>query len=284
MTVTVKALVAQHGVQAGTSITIPAKRVGSHRRAIPSAFPQWAALTWRTVRSMVRTGGIYVSMLSPVVFGLGFYLPLKYVMQFQGIDYAQFVMPIIVLQAMAFTAISAAQLSSMEGTTGFSTRMQTMPVASAVPLLSRISAGVVRSLVSLTAAIAFGYAIGFRFFGGWQQILLFSAIAMAFSITLSLGADAIGSLSKSPEATAQALTLPQLILGMLSCGFAPESGFPEWIRPFVRNQPVSQYSFALRDLAEGNVTWSVLFPSAAWTVGLLIAFLPLALWASLRRE
>lgn len=284
MTTSAKSSVTGYDIHKNPAPALPTRTTGTHRRPEPTAFRQWAALTGRIVRAMLRTGGIYVALLSPVVFGLGFYLPLKYVMQIRGIDYAQFVMPIIVLQAMAFTAISAAQLSSTEGKSGFSARMQTMPVAGAVPLLSRISAGVVRSTIALAAAITFGYAIGFRFLGGWQHILLFVGFAMAFSITLSLGADAIGSMSKSPEATAQALTLPQLILGMLSCGFVPESGFPEWIRPFVRNQPVSQYSFALRDLAEGHVAWEVLLPATAWTVGLLIAALPLALWACLRRE
>ena len=69
-----------------------------------------------------------VAVIAPFVFGLGFYLPLKFVMQLQGIDYAQFLMPIIVLQSMAFTAISAAQLAASEASTGLMARMQTMPV------------------------------------------------------------------------------------------------------------------------------------------------------------
>lgn len=237
----------------------------------------------RTVRTMARYGELVVAAITPVVFGLGFYLPLKFVMSLQGIDYAQYLMPIIVLQAMAFTAISAAQLSSGEAMTGLTSRLQTMPVFSAVPLLSRMSSAMLRSVVSLAGALLFGYAIGFRFSAGFAQAMLFCATALAISLVLALGADAIGTLSKSPEATAQALTLPQLILGMLSCGFVPEEGFPEWIRPFVRNQPISQFSFAMQDMAEGGVTWQVLFPTVAWCTGLALVFAPLAVWASTRR-
>ncbi|ETT23561.1 putative ABC transporter membrane protein [Rhodococcus aetherivorans] len=284
MTVTAKSLVAQNRVQQGGTISVPAKRVGAHRRANPSGLQQWLALTGRTVWTMIRYGEILVAILAPLIFTVGFYLPLKFVMQLRGVDYAQFLMPIIVMQAMAFTAISASQLSAMENANGFSTRLKTMPVVDAVPLLARMSSGVVRSAVSLTAALLFGHVIGFRFSAGFWQAALFCSFAMLISITLSLGADAIGSLSKSPEATAQALTLPQLILGMLSCGFVPEDGFPEWIRPFVRNQPISQFSFAMRDMAEGGVTASVLFPAAAWCLGLLAVFGPLAFWASMRRQ
>lgn len=270
---------AQHaGVAAAT------KRVGSHRRPDPNGLQQWAALTGRSLKTMAKHGELAVAIIAPLIFTVGFYLPLRFVMKLQGIDYAQFLMPIIVLQAMAFTAISAAQVASVETLLGLTTRLKTMPVAGPVPLLSRMTRALVRSMVTLAAALTYGYVIGFRFSAGWAQAALFCALALSISIALSLGADAIGTLSKSPEATAQALTLPQLILGMLSCGFVPETGFPEWIRPFVRNQPISQFSFAMRDMAEGGITASTLFPAAAWCVGLMVVFAPLAVWASMRRK
>ncbi|PTR31414.1 ABC-2 type transport system permease protein [Rhodococcus sp. OK519] len=267
-----------------SSLTVSARRIGSHRRPDPNGFQQWLALTGRTLKTMAKTGELAVALVAPLIFTIGFYLPLKFVMKLQGIDYAQFLMPIIVLQAMAFTAISASQLASVEALHGLTTRLKTMPVAGPVPLLSRMTSGLVRSALSLTAALGYGYAIGFRFSAGVAQAALFCLFALAISLALSLGADAIGTLSKSPEATAQALTLPQLILGMLSCGFVPETGFPEWIRPFVRNQPISQFSYAMRDMAEGGVHTSTLFPAVAWCVGLIVVFAPLAVWASLRRK
>jgi len=257
---------------------------GAHRRITPSSVDQWWVLTTRSLRTMARYGELFLAVLAPFVFGLGFYLPLEFVMQLQGIDYAQFLMPIIVLQSMAFTAISAAQLASQEATTGLTSRLQTMPVASAAPLASRMTASMLRSVISLVAAIGFGYLIGFRFSAGFEQAMLFCATALVISLLLCLGADAIGSLSRSPEATAQALTLPQLILGMLSCGFVPEEGFPEWIRPFVRNQPISQFSFAMRDMAQDGVTWEVFRPSLFWMIGLAVICIPGAVWAATRRE
>lgn len=256
---------------------------GTHKPK-PSAYTQWSALTARTLWTMTRSGELLIAVIAPLIFTLGFYLPLKFVMGLQGINYAQFLMPIIVLQAMAFTAISAAQRASTETLTGFNSRLQTMPVARGIPLLSRISSGVVRSVVSLISALGYGYVIGFRFTAGFGQAVLFCGTALLISTTLSVGADAIGTLSKSPEATSQVLTLPQLILGMASCGFVPETGFPEWIRPFVRNQPISQFSFAMRDMAEGGVSWTVLWPALAWILGLLLFFVPLAVWASQRRK
>lgn len=253
-------------------------------RARLSAFAQWRALTGRIVWTMATKGELIVAVVTPLVFTLGFYLPLKFVMKFSGIDYAQFVMPIIVLQTMSFTMMSNAQIAAFESMTGLNTRMQTMPIGMLVPLTSRISAGLVRSVTSLIAAIVFGYIIGFRFVAGFGQAALFCAFSLAVGTVLAIGADALGCLTKSPESLSQALTLPTLIFGMLSCGFVPESGFPHWIRPFVRNQPISQFSFAMRDMAAGGVSWHVLWVPLVWLGGLAACFVPLAIWASVRRS
>ncbi|MEU4344164.1 ABC transporter permease [Nocardia sp. NPDC023852] len=249
-----------------------------------SSFAQWRALTGRIVYTMVTKGEMIVAVVTPLMFTLGFYLPLRYVMKFQGIDYAQYVMPIIVLQTMAFTMMSNAQIAAFEARTGLSTRLQTMPIGMVVPLTARIAAGLVRSITSLTAAVVFGYVIGFRFVAGFGQAVLFCVFSLAVGTVLAIGADALGSLTKSPESLSQALTLPTLIFGMLSCGFVPERSFPMWIRPLVRNQPISQFSFALRDMAADGVTWQVLWVPLVWVAGLAVVFIPLAIWASVRRS
>lgn len=252
--------------------------------ARPSAFAQWRALTGRIVRTMATKGELIAAVVTPLVFTVGFYLPLRYVMKFQGVDYAQYVMPIIVLQTMAFTMMSNAQVAAFEAMTGLSTRLQTMPIGTLVPFSARISAGLVRSVTSLAAAVLFGHIIGFRFVAGFGQAALFCVFSLAIGTVLAIGADALGSLTKSPESLSQALTLPTLIFGMLSCGFVPERSFPEWIRPFVRNQPISQFSFALRDMAADGVSRQVLWVPLVWVIGLAAAFVPLAIWASVRRS
>ncbi|MFF0818495.1 ABC transporter permease [Rhodococcus sp. NPDC003318] len=257
--------------------------VGRHRRPELSITGQWLALTGRNVRRMWTTGQLFIAVLAPAIFTIGFYLPLRFVMKFQGIDYAQFVMPIIVLQAMAFTAISAAGKAALEASNGMNSRFQTMPVFAGVPLASRMSASFVHCTISLAAALAYGHIIGFRFTGTAANTALFIGMSLAIAMTLSLMGDLIGTLSKSPEVTSQALTLPQLILGMFSAGFVPVSQFPEWSQWFVRNQPISQFSISMRAIADGTVTLHLMTPSILWCVGLFAVFTPLTVWANVRR-
>ena len=67
-------------------------------------------------------------------------------------------------------------------------------------------------------------------------------------------ADLIGTVAKNPEATTPLLMVPQLIFGLLSVGIQPAERFPEWIQPIVRNQPISQFVYALRALAGDTTT------------------------------
>ncbi|WP_446222185.1 ABC transporter permease [Nocardia sp. IBHARD005] len=258
-----------------------------------STLGQWWVLTRRLIAPSWRNGEIVLSILTPVVFTVGFYVPLNLVMTVFGhglSSYAQFLMPMIVLQAIAFTSIAAAFRAASDATGGINRRFATMPIGVATPLAARMSANMLRCGVALISAIVCGYVIGFRFDRGPVSAIGFCLFAMLVGAALSLGADVLGTISKSPEATTQALTLPQLILGMLSVGFAPAQQFPQWIQPFVRNQPVSQFASALRVLAGDTtagvaaVTWSVMGPPLAWAVGLIVVFVPLATFLTARRQ
>ena len=261
-------------------------------RPVPHGLQQWWVLTVRLIVPSLRSGEVVTSILAPAVFTVGFYIPLNLVMSVFGhglSSYAQFLMPLIVLQSLAFTAIAAAFRSSTDAVDGINRRFGSMPLNPYVPLFARMSATMFRFFVSFVAAIVCGYIIGFRFDRTPVYTLGFVAFALLIAVALSVAADVLGTVSSSPEATTQALMLPQLILGMLSTGFAPATQFPSWIQWFVRNQPVSQFVYALRALAgdssgrAGEVTWSLMGPPLAWAVGLVVVFVPLAVSLSSRR-
>ncbi|MFL1599731.1 ABC transporter [Gordonia sp. CNJ-863] len=242
--------------------------------AIPeriSAFGQWWALTVRGLAGMTRTGEVLFALISPVFLAVCFYLPLRSIMNATpGMDYAQFLMPIITLQAVGFMASSAAMRSAFDGAKGISTRFRTMPMPLIVPVLARLSVNAVLLAISLVCATLASLVIGWRAEGGVSGTLGLFAIAAAVGLLVAVLADAIGLLAGSPEATSQALSLPILILGMLSTGFVPENQFPDWIGPFVRNQPISQFATAMRALNEGTATREILMPSLWWCVGLAV--------------
>ncbi|MFJ9744126.1 antibiotic transporter [Streptomyces sp. NPDC101166] len=245
-------------------------------RATPGTLAQWWVLTVRLIVPSVKTGEIITAIAAPVTFTASFYIPLNRVMSFAGLgfsSYAQFMAPIVILQACAFTAVSAAFRAATDAVSGLDRRFDAMPMHPLVPAAARMSANVFRLAVGLVAAVISTHVIGFRFAAGAGHTLGFLALGMAIGITFCLGADAIGTYTRSPEATSQMLVLPPLILGMLSTGLAPARQFPHWVQGFVRNQPVSQYAEGLRALGGDPggkahaVTWSLMTPVLLWLVG-----------------
>ncbi|MFC8531308.1 antibiotic transporter [Nocardia sp. NPDC057227] len=260
--------------------------------AAPRRAQQWWVLTSRLVAPALRSGEVITSVLAPVTFTASFYIPLKTIMTFAGTgfsSYAQYLMPLVILQAAAFTAVSAAFRAASDAVSGLNRRWGSMPVGPLVPAAARLSGNVFRLVVAMLTAVVCGHVIGFRFYTGAADTAGFLLFSLLIGVALCLGADVIGTASRSPEATAQALVLPPLIFGMLSTGLAPAAQFPGWVQPFVRNQPVSQWAAALRALAgdslpnAGAVTWSLLAPPLAWALGIVALCIPLSVRLSRRR-
>jgi ABC-2 type transport system permease protein len=139
----------------------------------------------------------------------------------------------------------------------------------------------IRGAIALVATIGVGYAFGFQMIGGLGYLAAFTFLVLTLTLALSLAADATGvRLSGAAIArsggTSQVLLIPQMMLVMLSTGMAPVNSFPDWLHPFVRYQPVSQITEALRGLAAGEVAASNLASSLAWCLGLLVVFGALA--------
>ncbi|MEU7629076.1 ABC transporter permease [Nocardia sp. NPDC049220] len=254
---------------------------------------QWWVLTRRLIRPALRNGELFTAVLAPVLFTVGFYVPLHVVMNVYGYglsSYAQFLMPMIVMQAVGFCVSSASFRAASDARDGLNVRFGAMPMASVVPLAARVTAALCRGVVALVAAVVSGTVIGFRFYGTVLETVGFLAFAVLIALALCLGADFLGSLSKSPEATTQSLLLPQLILGIASTGLVPASHFPSWLQGFARNQPISQFVYALRALAgdpsgnAGAVGWPVLGPPLAWGLGSLVVYGGMAVAVSARRS
>jgi len=240
-----------------------------------------------------RNGELATAIAASVIFTAGFYIPLKDLMGIatHGIasSYAQFLTPLIALQAVSFASISGAFRAATDAAQGINRRFGSMPIATLTPAAARMSANLYRCVVGLAIALICGHVIGFRFHRGLADIIGFCLLVVVIGIVLSLLADLIGTKSRSPETTTPLLMLPQLIFGLLSVGIQPAERFPEWIQPVVRNQPISQFIYALRALAgdttptAASPTWSVISPALFWLLGALVILVPMSAVITARR-
>jgi len=267
--------------------------VGSLARPSLSTLQQWWVLTTRGITPTLRNGELLTQIAASIMFTVGFYIPLKQIMGVyaQGMSsYAQYLLPLIALQAIAFASVSAAFRSATDSVEGINRRFKSMPIGRLTPLASRMTASMYRCAIALVISLACGHVIGFRFYGGLGHTVSFCLLVLLIGAALSFLGDLIGTASENPEATTHMMMLPQLIFGLLSVGVQPAERFPGWIQGFVRNQPISQFVYALRALAgdstpgAGEVTWSVVGPAVIWMVALTVVLIPLHALLSTRKR
>lgn len=212
----------------------------------------------------------------PLIFFLGFNLLLTRTFDRLGIDAAQFLLPTIVVQAMFFAAMSSAFYVASDRTSGLIGRLRTLPIHPASTVLGRLAADVVRSVVSIAVLLVAATLLGFRFRAGAIAAVGFVLLALLFAVALASGFDAWVLAAPDPTAVTQVMSVPYLPLLMLSTGFAPVGGFPGWLQPFVRWQPVTLTIDALRALAQGGATAVPVLRAVVVLVLLLVVFTTLA--------
>lgn len=262
-------------------------------RPATSTVQQWWVLTVRLITPTLRNGEVLTQVAASIMFTVSFYIPLKHIMGAftEGMSsYAQYLMPMIAIQAVAFAGISAAFRSATDSVQGINRRFKAMPISPLTPLASRMSASMYRCSTALAFSLVCGHVIGFRFYSDVAHTVGFCLLVLLIGAAMAVIGDLIGAANRNPEATMPLMMPPLLILGLLSVGLQPVERFPSWIHPFVRDQPVSQYVYALRALAgdstpaAGAVSWSVIGPALLWVIPYIAVAIALHVRVSTRRR
>jgi ABC-2 type transport system permease protein len=230
------------------------------------------ALTERVIIRATRDLDLLFAIVAPVVTLIGFTLALRNVIDTGGMNYTQYVLPAVVVQAMLFGALTTTDRAAQEQMTGFGIRLRTLPMSVLAPLTARMIYCLIRGAFAVAAAFATAYFFGFEMTGGLLYGIAFVMLALTLTLALSLGADATGTRAQRTEVASQLLLVPQLLLVLLSTGMAPVEAFPGWLQPFVQYQPISQVTETLRGFTQGHVSGPNLATTLAWCLGLLILF------------
>ncbi len=259
----------------------------------PSLFQQarWAVedslvITKRSLITWMRVPSyIFFTCVQPVMFTLLF----RYV--FGGAiqvpvpgGYVNWLIPGIIAQTAGFASFSTAIGLARELQRGGVDRIKSMPTARSAFLTGRLTADVLRLLVTTLIMVAVGYAVGFRFSGGAAGAFGMIVLAELLGLAVCCVSAYIG-LAVKDEESVQAFGLIWVFpLTFVSSAFVPISTMPSWLQGFASHQPFTVVINALRILALGRSVesavgqslGSALWQSLAWIAGTLIVFIPLA--------
>jgi ABC-2 type transport system permease protein len=242
-------------------------------RGVAAALRDGGLVAGRHLRVSVRRPRmILTATLFPLIFFFGFLAVLRRSLEARGLDYEQFLPPIVVIQAMFFTGMASAMLLADDRVRGLQERCRSLPISRWAPLVGRVAADLVRAVLSVVVLLVAAGAVGFRFEAGVLAAAGFVGVALLFAVAACAGFGSAALAARDPEAVLPTLALPYLVLLILSSGFVPVEGFPGWLQPMVRWQPVSLSAEALRALSGGGPTAAPLVRAAVVLAGLISVF------------
>jgi ABC-2 type transport system permease protein len=176
--------------------------------------------------------------------------------------------PMAALVGAVFGSTAGGICLMREREEGLLARFWVLPVHRASGLLSRLSAEVVRILVTTVVVMCAGLLLGFRFKQGIVSALAWLAVPATFGVAFSFVVTTT-ALYVANTVLAEATGMVVSLLFFFCTGFVPPAQYPSWIRPVVEHQPMSYAVEAMRGLACGGPVLTPMVGTLLWSAGIV---------------
>jgi ABC-2 type transport system permease protein/oleandomycin transport system permease protein len=262
------------------SVAVPTATVTlapPHHSKVGWAVLDSLAVAKRNLIAMTRIPQVLVfSTVQPVIFVLMFRYVFGGAIHVPGVRYIDFLMAGIFVQTVAFGSTNTGVGLAEDLQKGLIERFRSLAMARSAVLAGRTLADGVRNLFVIVLMVAVGFIVGFHVHTNALALLAAIAFLMLFGFAMSWVMATIGLYTRSAEA-AQAAAFPALaVLVFASNAFVPTSTMPGPLRAYANHQPVSATVNAVRSLVLGGPTVSKMLVAAAWCLGIIAVFAPLA--------
>jgi ABC-2 type transport system permease protein len=215
--------------------------------------------------------------IQPVMFVLLFVYVFGGAIQTPGYsDYADFLLPGIIVQTMAFGGFTTALGLSDDLRKGLVDRFRSLPMARSAVLTGRTFADIALNSLSLVVMIAVGLLVGFSFSSSPLEVVAGIGLMLLIGYTFSWIFAWIGLIVSSPESANAVGFILIFPLTFASSAFVPPESMPSGLQTFAEINPFSTMVDAARALfvdgPAGNDIWGALL----WCLGLIAVFATLA--------
>jgi ABC-2 type transport system permease protein len=185
-------------------------------------------------------------------------------------EYIAYVVPGILVLAVAGGAQGTAISVAMDLTEGIVARFRTMSISRAAFLSGHVLANVLQTMLAVAITVVVAVVIGFHPTTGPLEWLGAAGLLALVAVALTWIAVALGMVTKSVEAASN-LPMPLLLLPFFGSGFVPTASMPEPLRWFADNQPFTPIMETLRRLLVGGEIGSTGLIAIGWCVAITIA-------------
>jgi oleandomycin transport system permease protein len=237
-----------------------------------------ATLAWRTTVRIRRNPEQLLDVtLQPIIFVTLF------VFLFGGAisgqtrhGYLQYVLPGILVQTLIFASMGTGVGLNTDITKGIFDRFRSMPIGRSAPLVGAIAGDFVRYAVSTVMVLLYGMLLGFRFHTNVLFFLAGVGLVMVFAFALGWVWVLLGLFVKTPQSVQGFGFIVMFPLTFGSNVFVPTKSLLGWLQAWVKVNPVTALSEAMRGLLDGGPIATPVWHSLVWSVALVVVFAPLA--------
>jgi ABC transporter DrrB family efflux protein len=252
---------------------------------LPQSNLYWAiadtlVLTKRNLLNYARNLEDVVSAtIQPILFVLIFRYVFGGAVNVGDTNYANYLMAGILVQAVALTSMATAIGLAQDLHTGLIDRFRSLPMSRSSVLAARTVATIVRNIFVLIVVLIVGLLVGLRPQGDALGWLAAAGLLLLFGFAVSWVGVAFGLVVRSLEAVQNISLTLVMPLTFLSSAFVPTQTMPNWLRIFADNQPMTHVINTVRSLLLDRPLGSSGWLAVAWSVGITVVFVPLAVSA-----
>ncbi|MDQ6819641.1 MAG: ABC transporter permease [Actinomycetota bacterium] len=214
--------------------------------------------------------------VQPIMFVLLFRYVFGGAIRTPGGSYAEFLIPGIIVQNIAFGGFVTALGLNEDMQKGLIDRFRSLPMARPAVLAGRTAADVVTNGISMTILLVTGLIIGFSFHTSVLHVIVGILLALAFGYAFSWVFAFLGLLVSTPEAANSVGFIAVFPLTFISSAFVPSQTLPPVLRAFADVNPFTIVVNEMRFLWTGQHSPDHLWQAFAWVVAILVVFSPLA--------
>jgi ABC-2 type transport system permease protein len=237
----------------------------------------------RSIKHVTRSLDTIITVtIMPIAFLLLFRYVFGGAIQANTENYANYLMPGILLIAIASGISYTGFRLFTDMKSGIFERFHSMPIARSSVLWGHVLTSLVSNAISVTVIIGAGLAIGFRSSAGLPAWLAVAGILTLFTLALTWLAVIPGLTASTPDG-ASAFSYPLIFLPFISSAFVPTETMPGPVRAFAEHQPVTAIVNAIRALLEQQPVGDDIWIALAWCAGILVIAYALAM-AAYRRK
>ena len=184
-------------------------------------------------------------------------------------EYANYVLPGILLISIASGATGTATSVAMDMTEGIVARFKTMAIYRPSVLAGHVLGSVIQTVISLAFLIGVALLIGFRPDANPGEWFAAAGFLVAISVAITWLAVAFGLASKTVEGASN-LPMPLILLPFLGSGFVPTESMPTAVQWFADYQPFTPIMETVRGLLLGTAIGINAWIAAAWCVAITV--------------